>query len=412
MRHKQALSETSERRWNIVLDELRREIPPPLFRAFIAPVSVSCENEDLHIIAPDENKRRHLDKHYLTLLESAWRKQASTGRIRLLTLEKEREQLQERAQPIPVSSHFDFLIHERVSPLVSEMLNLNFRAPLYFLHGETSTGKTELMRQIETRAKAAGQTVRRTGLDGFIVEFAAACKRKSTVDFRKSWKDCRVVMIDDLQFLKPGAKQTREELRHLAEHSLAGNLTLILAADVPLRQIHMEEDLRSRLAAGAHIQLPPPDRSMRIRLFERFCKEAGVTPQESLSARAARSYKDPRALRSLALQLSVDPAAGDRIPAHEPEFSSILRHTAAFCGLPESEIMGDGQSRRTVGARRMAMVLVAELMNRTPTQIARLFNRSGHTSVLYAMARMKKDLEEDLFIANQLAELRRLILAD
>lgn len=137
MRHKQALSETSERRWNIVLDELRREIPPPLFRAFIAPVSVSCENEDLHIIAPDENKRRHLDKHYLTLLESAWRKQASTGRIRLLTLEKEREQLQERAQPIPVSSHFDFLIHERVSPLVSEMLNLNFRAPLYFLHGET-----------------------------------------------------------------------------------------------------------------------------------------------------------------------------------------------------------------------------------------------------------------------------------
>ncbi len=405
MRHKQALSEASERKWNSVLDDLQKQIPGPMYRAFIAPVAVRETESGLDLIAPDENRRRHLDKHYLDLIEKVWRKQASSGRIRILTEEKQRRV--EAPVSVPSAS---FLPDPGNAPVIAEILNLQFRAPILIVEGPTSSGKSELLKCIESRALAAKQTVMRSSLDSFILDFALACKKKSTLEFRKSWKQAQIVMIDDAQFLKAGAKQTQEELRHLAEHCLGGGSKLILACDQSIGSLPLREDLKSRLESGQRITLALPDFAARVALFERYLGEARASASPETIERAARTIRDPRALRSLAMQLSLDPSL--ELPSAAPELPVILKHTARFCGLTVEEILGHGRDRRISGARHMAMYLVSELLGHSPTRIARDFGRKSHTAVLYALDRMRKEMTEDLFVANQLADLRRQILAD
>lgn len=386
--------------WNTVLTDLKREIPAPMYRAFIEPVRARVSENTLFLDVADEKKLRHIQKHYIGSIEKAWQKQVSHGRIRLL--QAGASQVREQsAEIIPQNSQPDaeFYPHPLNRSIAEQLLILRFPAPIVCIEGPTASGKTTLLRSLEASAGRAGWRVHRCTLESFISEFAIACRNKTTVDFRRGLTSHHLLLIDDLQFLKQTAVQTQEEIRHLLESAGTGP-TIILTSDAPVDNLPLRPDLLSRLRGAYRLRLALPDESTRLRLFLQYCTEAEVKPDVE-ALRQVRRLSDVRELRGLAMRLGAGVAFEPR-----PDFSAqdVISAAAEFLRVRAEDITGNGKDRPAVHARHMVMYICKTVLGMGPSKIARAFNRKNHTSVLYALERAQKLAAEDLFFQSQTEE--------
>lgn len=384
--------------WNTVLTDLRREIPAPMYRAFIEPVRARVSESTLFLDVPDEKKLRHIQKHYIGSIEKAWQKQVSHGSIRLFQGLPAAE-AQEKTANIEEKTFQKFYPHPLNKNIAEQLLILRFPSPVVCIEGCTASGKTTLLSNLEAAARKAGWKVQRLTLEAFISDFAMACRNKSTVDFRQGLQSNHLILIDDLQFLKQTAVQTQEEIRHLLENAGKGP-TIVLTSDVSVDALPVRPDLLSRLRGAYRFRLALPDESTRLRLFLQYCAEAEVKPAAE-ALREVRRLSDARELRGLALRLAAGAVFEPRATFTPADAMSAA---SEFLRVRLEDIRGTGKDRSAVHARHMVMHICKTVLGMGPSEIARVFGRRNHTSILYALERAQKLAAEDLFFKSQIEE--------
>lgn len=390
--------------WNTVLSELQKEIPAPLYRAFIEPVRARVAQDVLHLDVPDAKKLRHIQKHYIGSIERAFRKQVSHGRISLLQAAAGESAPVETPQFVrpEQSSHVqEFHAHPQNRQVIEQLLLLRFPSPILYIEGSTASGKTVLLANIEARALNAGWKVERFTLESFITDFALACRNKATVDFRAARQSNHLLLIDDLQFLKQTAVQTQEEIRHLLENAGGQGPTIVITSDLSADRLPLRPDLASRLRGAYRIKLALPDEAARLKLFLQFCREADVKP-DAEALHQVRLLTDARELRGLAMRL----AAGIQLePSTNFGVPELLAAASEFLRVPRENIQGPSRDRPAVHARHMIIYVCKTRLGMGASEIARALGRRHHTSILYALERAEKLAREDLFFASQVEEL-------
>jgi chromosomal replication initiator protein len=156
-----------------------------------------------------------------------------------------------------------------------------------FLHGPSGVGKTHLLHAIgnELAAATGGALVASVVSAQDFVDGLIAALQEGTVDrWRARFRAAGALLLDDVHFLA-GKERTQEELFHVFNDLHAEGKQVVLSSDRPPTELgDLEARLRSRFEGGLVVEIHPPDRALREKLFARYLVQAEVEPDVTLLA--------------------------------------------------------------------------------------------------------------------------------
>jgi chromosomal replication initiation ATPase DnaA len=154
-----------------------------------------------------------------------------------------------------------------------------------FLHGPSGVGKTHLLHAIgnELAAATGGALIASVVSAQDFVDGLIAALQEGTVDrWRARFRAAGALLLDDVHFLA-GKERTQEELFHVFNDLHSEGKQVVLSSDRPPTELgDLEARLRSRFEGGLVVEIHPPDRALREKLFARYLVQAGVEPDAPL----------------------------------------------------------------------------------------------------------------------------------
>jgi chromosomal replication initiator protein DnaA len=154
-----------------------------------------------------------------------------------------------------------------------------------FLHGPKGTGKTHLLHAIGNELSSlSGGAARVAVVDvgEFSNELISAIQDGAIERFRARYRGVDALLFDDVQ-LCDGTERTQEELFHIFNAVYDQGKQIVLAGDRPPKELSkLAERLRSRFEGGLVVELQPPDRLLREKLYARHLESAGARPHPEL----------------------------------------------------------------------------------------------------------------------------------
>ena len=147
------------------------------------------------------------------------------------------------------------------------------------LTAEEGLGKTHLARAIVNEARAQGESrVIYASAEGFTNEFTRSLQARRADEFKRRFRHgCRLLVLEDVQFLDARKKATQLELFHTICHLLDVGARVVLTADRLPRDIEgLDPRLRSKFSSGLVAELEAPDAVVRRDILRRKAADGGV----------------------------------------------------------------------------------------------------------------------------------------
>ncbi|MFL5329850.1 MAG: chromosomal replication initiator protein DnaA [Gemmataceae bacterium] len=282
------------------------------------------------------------------------------------------------------------------------------------IHGSVGTGKTHLLEGIYAgiRRKFPGLSVRYATAEDFTNRFVQAMRNGKLSNFRKLYRDCDVLLIDDLHFLAK-KKATQEEFLHTFDTLLADGKQLVLTTDChPRLADDLSPELSDRLLGGAVWGLQPPDSHTRLELLKAKSAGHGPTISEDVLKHIASKLRGNvrelegavRNLRHLAkvLERPVDFALA------KEALGDLLRHAvrvvqptdidAAVCQvlrLAGGSLQSKSRSWSVSHPRMLAIYLARKHTAASYGEIGKHFGGRNHSTAVAAEKKVRQWLASD-----------------
>ena len=294
-----------------------------------------------------------------------------------------------------------------------------------FVHGGAGLGKTHLLHAIGNyvRENFAGRHVRYVSTETFLNEFVDAIRNNTTTAFKRRYRECDVLLIDDVQFME-GKESLQEEFFHTFNHLYGASKQIVLTSDRPPKSIATLEDrLRSRFLSGLITDVQPPELETRLAILQKKAeREVAPVPHEVLEFIATHVRNNIRELegalirvtaygslnrqplsRDLAEHVLSDIVSGGQPRRITPKM--IMETTAATFGFTVEDLCGPSRRRPLVIARQIGMYVFRELTDYSYPAIAREFGGRDHTTVMHAVDKISALMKERRQIFDQVTEL-------
>lgn len=156
-----------------------------------------------------------------------------------------------------------------------------------FIHGPSGVGKTHLANAIGNEiinVSGGAAVVACVSAQQFMDELIAALQEGSVDRWRTRYRGADALVLDDVQFVA-GKERTQEELFHVFNALHNEGKQLVFASDRPPSQLDgLEDRLRSRFEGGLVVEVLPPDRTLREKLFAHYIGDTNITNREALVA--------------------------------------------------------------------------------------------------------------------------------
>lgn len=189
--------------------------------------------------------------------------------------------------------------------------------------------------------------------------------------------------------------------------------------------VTLEERLRSRFEWGLIADIQPPDFETRLAILRHKAERLGRSvPMEILELIARRIQSNIRELegalnRVLAFaDLSgipltpdlVDVALADILPSRNGVDSRrIIEAVAQTFNISAEKLLSRDRSREVALPRQVAMYLLREEANASLPQIGEALGGRDHTTVMYAIEKVREMIERDDLLRRQVIQIRQQI---
>jgi len=295
-----------------------------------------------------------------------------------------------------------------------------------FLYGGVGLGKTHLMHAIghAVLKKSRKRKVAYVTSERFMNEMIESIRRNQMGEFRKRYRQCDVLLIDDIQFLA-GKDRTQEEFFHTfnALHEL--NRHIVISSDRPPKDIPtLEERLRSRFEGGLIADIEPPDFETRVAILKsKVGQNNRLVPEDVLAFIAHKIQRNIRELEGALIRvlayasvthqpMTTETAARvleDIIPAAESRnvtVDHIKATVAGFYNISVEEMCGKRRDRHIVFPRQVAMYIIREETASSLPAIGQAFGGRDHTTVLHSYEKITQDMQEDERVNAEIKKIR------
>ncbi len=296
-----------------------------------------------------------------------------------------------------------------------------------FIIGDVGLGKTHLLQAIRNYINKhfTKMSVLYISAETFMNEFIDAIRNNSTNSFKKKYRACDVLLIDDIQFIE-GKESLQEEFFHTFNSLYEASKQVVLTSDRPPGSMKtLESRLRSRFLSGLIADIQPPEFETRLAILRTKSEHERLSiPDEVLGFIAENVKHNIRELEGALIRVHAY-ASLNKLPLNkslaEEILSDIKRQpkgitvqdivliTSKKFGFTEEEIRGPSRQKAIVLARQIAMYVIRELTDFSYPSIAKEFGGRDHTTVMHAVDRISKIMVEQKNIYDLVTELIRKI---
>jgi chromosomal replication initiator protein len=294
-----------------------------------------------------------------------------------------------------------------------------------FIYGDSGLGKTHLLHAIGNyvRKNFPSSHVRYVSTETFMNEFVESIRNNTGLQFKRRYRACDVLLVDDIQFIE-NKESLQEEFFHTFNSLHEASKQIVLTSDRHPRFIATLEDrLRSRFASGVITDIQPPELETRIAILRKKAEgERPHVPDEVLELIATHVKDNIRELEGALIRVSAfaslnrepltvevaEHVLSDILAADQPRQITpkvILEATASTFGFTIDELCGTSRRRPLVNARQISMYVFRELTDFSYPAIAREFGGRDHTTVIHAVAKISQLMKERRQVYDQATQL-------
>lgn len=293
-----------------------------------------------------------------------------------------------------------------------------------FIHGAAGLGKTHLLHAIGNYVTQnfPGRAVRYVSTETFMNDFVEAIRSNTTAAFKKRYRECDVLLVDDVQFMEK-KEGLQEEFFHTFNSLYEASRQIVITSDRPPKSIATLEDrLRSRFLSGLTTDVQPPELETRIAILRSKADAEGVNiPAEVLDFIGVNIRDNIRELEGALIRVCAFASLNSApltLPLAEQVLSdmvgtqarivtpvAILNATAEAFGFTVEELKSASRRRPLVTARQVGMYVFRELTDFSYPAIAKEFGGRDHTTVMHAVDKISALMKERRQIYDQVTEL-------
>lgn len=295
-----------------------------------------------------------------------------------------------------------------------------------FLYGSTGLGKTHLLHAVgnyvlKTKPHAV---ITYITSERFINEMIYCIRYGKMWDFRRKYRNCDVLLVDDIQFIS-GKDRTQEEFFHTFNALYEAKKQIVVTSDIFPQEIpDIEDRLRNRFQWGLIADIQPPDIEHRVAILMNKAEKQGIYLDRDVAHYIAHHTKGSirvleghlhRLLAWGTLQgrpINVELAAeilqnvmGE--PTRFLTIDTIQKVVADHFKIRIADLKSKKRQRAFSVPRQIAMYLSRERTKASFPEIGEKFGGKDHTTVMHAVSKIKTDRPKDLDLKANLESLER-----
>ena len=299
------------------------------------------------------------------------------------------------------------------------------------LFGGVGLGKTHLLQAVGNALAKANPTfnILYVASETFANDFVQSLRMHTTQQFKNTYRNVDVLMVDDIQFFA-GKDKIQEELFHTFNHLHSRNKQVLLSSDRPPSAIPaLQERLSSRLSAGMVADIKKPDYETRLAILEEKREEKDMpVDRDALSFIAKHIQSNVRelegALNRVAAHCDLHNRRAtvdytkqvlkdliDKPQQKTANTKSVIDAVIMYYDLSKDEICGKSRKKEIVKPRQVAMYLLRKEGNMSFPSIGEHFSGRDHTTAMHACEKIEKLIEHDEDLSQEIVFLKERIYA-
>ena len=415
-----ALVDDAAHLWNLCAKALREEVSEPVWRVWFAELQpVSLEDDTLVVSVPNRYVKQRLEGPLAGSLRSALDAAGLEDLVMSIMVDTSRstEDLPPVSAPDIAATHESPLVgtpmREPTGPVglterytfdtfvigssnrfahaaalsVAERPARSYN-PL-FIYGSAGLGKTHLLHAIGhyVLRHYQGNRVRYVATETMLNEFLDAIRSNTTTRFKRDYRDCDVLLVDDIQFIEG------------------------------------KDRLRSRFKWGLMTDVQPPELETRLAILRNKAEQDPVAIDDDvLELIAERITENIRELEGALIRVSAfaslnrepvtvtlaEKVLSDVLVDSDPRQitpDDILDATSAMFGFTIDDLMGPSRRRPLVQARQVGMYVFRQVTEFSYPMIGREFGNRDHTTVMHAVEKVTNQMKEQRQVYDQVTRL-------
>lgn len=424
--------------WQKTLESISSFLSKPSFETWLKPTKpIKFEGNILTIEVPNDFARDWLETRYSPLLLTTI-KELLDEDVELKFVTPDREdapKIQISAPPVPQPTQLNpkytfesFVVGESnrfahaASLAVAEASGKAYN-PL-FIYGGVGLGKTHLMQAIGHFVLKSHPDYRvvYVSSEKFTNELINAIRFNRTPQFRDTYRNVDLLLVDDIQFFA-GKESTQEEFFHTFNTLYESGRQIVISSDRPPKEIPTLEDrLRSRFEWGLITDIQAPNLETRIAILRKKASSEGwhlpndvivnVANQINSNIRelegaliriiAFASFHNRQISLELANEVLKDVISSSK--TNRVSIPFIQQAVADFFNLQIEDLKAQRRTKNVTYPRQIAMYLVRELTDYSLPKIGEEFGGRDHTTVIHSYEKIqdliKNDAEVDRIVKN------------
>jgi chromosomal replication initiator protein len=278
-----------------------------------------------------------------------------------------------------------------------------------FVYGDVGLGKTHLLHAIGARIRERQPKARICNISSeqFTNEVINSIRYDRMADFRSRYRNCDVLIIDDIQFIS-GKDRTQEEFFHTFKALHEAGRQIVLSSDrFPKEMPDLEKRLRSRFDGGLIADIQSPDLETRIAILEKKAEADGVRlPSDVSHLLATHVQSNVRELEGALIRLGAYASLTGReitVELARQNLRDLIKEPRKLISLEEiqqrvartfsvrvADLKAKKRTKELVLPRQVAMTLCRRLTELSFPDIGRGFGGRDHTTVMHACKQVER----------------------
>ncbi|MDR4509874.1 MAG: chromosomal replication initiator protein DnaA [Candidatus Brocadiaceae bacterium] len=424
--------------WDDVLQNIREKVGPLRFNLWFKNTELeSCDRNCANIIVPNVFTQVWLQENFTNVIREDIGRIVNNKELDikfsiLKDVEKAGNSVDSTNQPLPENTenerknHLprnktlrleDFVVgsnNRLAHTAVLEMIKDRYPAfnPL-FVHGSVGVGKTHLLMGAYNRVKEEKNVnIVYMPAEKWTNEFVFSLKKGKMEVFRQRFRNVDMFFIDDVHFLS-NKQGVQEEFLHTFNALYELSKRIILASDAHPKLIgRLKESLSSRFMSGMIAKIDKPEYSTRLLILRaKAAKFDLYFPEEVLEFIAEKFDDNVREIESAMTTLTAHAKfnnkkidlqlASDALSAFLHDEGKVIRvdeieaAVLSYFNLSRSELHSSKKIKSISFPRQVCMYLIKKLLNWSYQQIGSYFGSKKHTTVMFAIKKIKEQIDSD-----------------
>lgn len=440
--------------WNIVLEKLELSVSNVSFVMWFKPLKVvdMTDGSTLYLSTKSTFAKNQILKNYFDKLKSATADVFGENvEIEILDPAEEAEYIkknQPKASTLDVEANKNpfnpkYTFNNYVVGKCNQTAYAAARAvaenpgksfnPL-FIYGGVGLGKTHLLHAIGNYIREANPRLKikyvtcEQFTNDYIESLGSASKAKTYSQFRDKYRNCDVLMVDDIQFISKKTS-TQEEFFNTFNDLHQYGEQIIISSDRPPKEIEtLEERLRSRFTMGLIQDLQSPDFETRVAILRKKCQiEKYSITDEALSYIADKIDSNVRELEGMLSKVcflsnligkttadlnDVKEAFDDKYEEKNEGGANADQIISAVCeyfDISRADIVGKKKSKDIVEPRMIAIYMISDMLELPLVSIGKIFGGRDHTTIMHARDKITDEMKHNRKTQTFVGEIKKML---